>query len=332
MGIENFRKEKQKVHRSILALRKHFAKLKHVTILNQDRSDDMTDVENIDSNHVEESDNIGIDIVGQTIDSTDLEDDEKESHDVVGDDPGSDSDFEPDEEELANDDDENDTFQSHSLQHVLELKIKKWFDLLNLAEHLVRTQDYTAARLSTASTRTAKYLAYALSKVSWTLDIQNLRKKNLRKILYQKDNFVFDYCDYLTATKSLKPGSIVNILLDIHLVAEWLHFFAKIEFAKDCKAPWEKFVMTLKTCKALWHKRSKRLRRECTKSLEELVTEGKLPPNGLKDFQKIVKDNIPKAMAKVHAFLKAKVIANRIVYVFNSFLKYVQRTNLLIID
>jgi polyhydroxyalkanoate synthesis regulator phasin len=218
---------------------------------------------------------------------------------------GSDSDFDPTFEEI--DEDEIDGSETCTLCQVLETKIKNLFQELELPDYLLRTQEHASSRSNTSATRAAKYLAFAISRRSTISDIDNFSKKALRRVLYQKDIFLYEYCDWLSETKFLKPGSIVNILLDILMVGKWLHYYANIKISKDCHSPWQRFENTVSTCKALWHKKGKRNRRESTKSLEELVSEGKLPRHGILDIQKIVSRHIGIVTPKVETWLQTKV-------------------------
>jgi hypothetical protein len=221
------------------------------------------------------------------------------------DDRGSDSDFEPTLED--NDEDENNSSDTCTLRQVLETKIKDIFQNLQLSEYFSRTQESTFSRSKTSGNRAAKYFAYAITKKSTIFsDIENFSKKSLLKVLYQKDAFLYEYCDLLSETKSLKDGSIVNILLDILMVGKWLHYYAKIKRSKDCSSHWSRFEDTVRSCRSLWQKKGKRNRRESTKSLEELVSEGKLPRNGIIDIQNIVSRHIALVTAKVETWLQTK--------------------------
>lgn len=225
-------------------------------------------------------------------------------HELDGED--SDSDYEPAVDD-QDDDEEIDSSSNGSVCQILESKIITMFDDLKLCAHLERTLEYSITRANTASARTRKYLAFAMSRAMVITDGNNLKKKTLRSTLYKKDIYLYEYCDVLVATKSLKPGSVVNILLDILLVCKWLHFYAKIKYSKNCTTEWFRFVNTLQACKALWHKKGKRYRRENTKTLEEMVSEGKLPPNGLLDIQEMVTRHLPLVTEKVHSWIEAKV-------------------------
>lgn len=324
--------KKQKVHRTIAALRRISAATNAVgRNQNTTTSGTLDEIDTLEDYQTEEL-NIQNDDKDRGCDS-DFESTEEEENESIPDifytchednisgeyqdeelndlegghhDKDSDSDFEPMDEE-PNDDDQYKSNDTLSLCQVLECKIKLLLYSLDLRAYLIRTQEHSPTRINTVASRTSKYFAFFLSKAPWNISAENFKKKNLRRILYHKENFLYEYCDFLSATKSMKPGSIVNILLDIQLVAKWLHYFADIKYSKDRTERWNRFNFSVTSCKSLWHKKAKRERRENTKSLEELVSEGKLPSKGLIDVQAIVRKHIPVVMAHVKAFLEAKV-------------------------
>lgn len=213
------------------------------------------------------------------------------------------------EENLQEADYDDSADNARELQNLLILQEKAGIILnqIGLLNYLIEARSYSTSVSRTMMKRSAEFLAFALFNMEWDC-LDEIPDHYLLSVIYAETPFLLEYCESLSDTRSYKPGTVVNILSDINVIAEWLHLFMKSKHIKRSESSWHRFTVIMKNCKRIWRKKERSHRMADSKSIEELIASNKLPKHGMKNIQEIVLSQTPIITGQINACIRYKVI------------------------